>query len=298
MQGGGATPATAAPHNPFVDALGQGLLRLGISAVLTGLLFVGVYALMRRTGRRWWLWSGALTAIAATTFLLLAPVLIEPLFNKYQTLPPGPVRDALLSMATEAEVPTDRIFVYDGSRQSNNFTANVGGLGPYARIAISDVALKGASLDEVRAVTAHEIGHYRLNHVWQHIFLLAAIVMVSFFIVDRVYKPVASILGSRAPLARPTSLPVIMVLVSFLSLLAVPIINAFVRSAEMEADRYSLETVNLPDAFAAALVKTAEYRYPRPNVMQELIFYSHPSVERRIREAMKWKALHAGEKPR
>jgi len=95
------------------------------------------------------------------------------LFNDYKPVPAGPVRDALTGMATEAGIPADRIFIYDGSRQSNNFTANVSGVGPYARIAISDIALKGASLEEVRAVTAHEIGHYTLHHVWRSVLLLS-----------------------------------------------------------------------------------------------------------------------------
>jgi STE24 endopeptidase len=75
-------------------------------------------------------------------------------------------------------------------------------------------------------------------------------------------------------------------------LLAQPALNALSRIDEIEADRYSLETVNLPDALASALVKTAEYRYPRPTPLEEALFYDHPSVERRVRTAMEWKAAH------
>lgn len=277
---------------PFVDALMQHLLGIVISALLGGLFFVGVYALIRRTGRRWWLWSGALTAVGVSAVLLVAPVAIQPLFNEYRPIPEGPVRDALTAMARDSGIPPDRIFVYDGSRQRNNFTANVSGVGPSARIAISDVALKGASLDEVRAVTAHEVGHYVKHHVWRMVALLSLLGLLAFFVVDRTYPRVAAALGSRAPLASPTSLPVVMVMVTLLSALTVPMVNAFVRVGEIEADRHSLETVNLPDALASALVKTAEYRYPRPTELQEFLFYSHPSVERRVRTAMEWKAAH------
>jgi STE24 endopeptidase len=68
--------------------------------------------------------------------------------------------------------------------------------------------------------------------------------------------------------------------------------NSSIRMGENEADQYSLETVNLPDALASALVKTAEYRYPRPSALQEALFYTHPSVEKRVRRAMDWKAAH------
>jgi len=278
---------------PFFDALGQNLLGISISALLGGLFFMGVYALIRRAGKRWWVWSGALAVAGISSVLLVAPVAIEPLFNEYKPVPEGAVRTALTAMAQEAGIPPQRIFVYDGSRQSNNFTANVSGLGPYARIAISDVALKGASLDEVRAVTGHEIGHYVLGHVWRSVLMFSLIVMAAFFVADRVYARVAVLLGSRAPLSSPTGLPVVMVMVSFLSLLALPVVNAVIRDGETQADRYSLESVALPDALATALVKTAEYRYPRPSAFQEALFYSHPSVERRVRTAMEWKAANA-----
>jgi len=280
---------------PFGDALGQSLLGIAISALLGGLFFMGVYALIRRAGKRWWVWSGALAVAGISAVLLVAPVVIEPLFNDYKPLPEGPVRASLTGMAAEAGIPADRIFVFDGSRQSNNFTANVSGLGPYARIAISDIALKGASLEEVRAVTAHEIGHYTLRHVWRSVLLFSLIVMVAFFIADRSYGRVAAALGSRAQLSNPTSLPVVMVMMSLLFVLARPLVNASIRLGETQADQYSLETVKLPDALASALVKTAEYRYPRPHPVQEMLFYTHPSVERRIRMAMDWKAANAVE---
>lgn len=277
---------------PLGDFLGQQAIAVPILALLLGLFFVGVYALIRRAGQHWWIWSGALTAAALAVFLLAAPAVIEPIFNKFEPVPAGEVRDALVGMAREAGVPEDRIFVFDGSRQSNNFTANVSGLFGSARIAISDVAFKGASLDEVKAVTSHEIGHYVLRHVWRTVAVLSVLAIVFFWLADRLFPRFARVLGSRATLADPAGLPVVILMVSVFGLLAQPVINAFTRMGETEADRYSLETVNLPDALASALVKTAEYRYPRPSRLQEILFYSHPSVERRVRVAMEWKATH------
>ena len=277
---------------PLMDFLGQSLLSLVLAAIIVGLFFVGVYALMRRAGRFWWLWSGGLTAVALSFFLLAGPVVIEPLFNDYKPVPAGEVRDALVEMARRTGVPEDRIFVYDGSRQSNNFTANVSGLGGSARVAISDIAFKGASLEEVKAVTGHEMGHYVLGHVWRTVILMSALAVVFFFLADRLFPRFARAFGSRAALGDPTGLPVLVFMVSFFLLLAQPLRNGMVRLGEIEADQYSLETVNLPDALAAALVKTAEYRYPRPGKLQEILFYTHPSVERRVRRAMDWKATH------
>jgi len=277
---------------PIGDFLGQAALSVAIFAVLIGLFFVGVYALMRRAGRFWWVWSGGLTAVALSIFLLAGPVFIEPLFNDYEPVPAGDVRDALVVMAKQAGVPEDRLFVYDGSRQSNNFTANVSGIAGSARIAISDIAFKGASLDEVQAVTGHEIGHYVLGHVWRTVILLSVMAVLFFFIADRTFPWFARAFGSNASIGDPTGLPVLVFMVSLFLLFAQPLLNGSIRTGENEADRYSLETVNLPDALATALVKTAEYRNPRPGKLEEVLFYTHPSVERRVRRAMDWKVSH------
>ncbi|OYY71070.1 MAG: peptidase M48 [Sphingomonadales bacterium 28-55-16] len=275
---------------PFADFLLQNVIGIALSSFLGGLFFLGVYALIRRAGKSWWLWSGGLAAFAAAATILLSPILIEPIFNAYKPVPEGPVRTALLMMADEAGIPHDRVLMFDGSRQSNNFTANVSGVFGSARIAISDVAMKQASLDEVKAVTGHEIGHYVLGHVWRSVLVIIFIAMLGFFLADRVFNRVAALFGSKAKVGDPEGLPILLLIVSVLGIFAQPVINGVTRMGESEADAYSLRTVNLPDALAAALVKTAEYRYPRPSALQEAIFYSHPSVEKRVRRAMEWKA--------
>ena len=277
---------------PFTDWL----LQAGIAAVVTSLVaalfFLGVYWLMRRAGKRWWVWSGALSAAVFAFVILLAPVLIEPLFNKYEPVPPGQVRDAVVQMAQRAGIPPDKVFMFNGSRQSNNFTANAGGVGSTARVAISDVAFKNASLDEVRAVTGHEIGHYVLKHTWWGILVYSIAAIILFWIADRTFPWFARRFGSSAKLSEPRGIAVLMFMVSLFGLLTLPIFNTFGRALESQADAYSLRTENRPDALSTALVKTAEYRYPRPNAVEEFVFYDHPSVERRVRTAMEWKAAH------
>ena len=270
----------------------QGGLDLLISSLLISLFFLGIYALIHSAGRRWWLWSGALSAFAISAFLLAAPSLIMPLFNDYQPVPAGPVRDALLVMADEAGIPHDRVVMFDGSRQSNNFTANVSGVLGSARIAISDVALDRASLDEVRAVTGHEVGHYVLGHVWRSVAVFSLLAIAFFFLADRLYPRFARAFGSNTSIDDPVGLPVLLFIVSLLGTFALPVTNSLTRIGEDEADAYSLRTVNLPDALSSALVKTAEYRYPQPSPIVETLFYTHPSVENRVRSAMEWKATH------
>ena len=276
-------------EQPLSDFLMQDATGIAISSVLGGLFFLGVYALMRRAGKRWWLWSGGFTALAISASLLVSPILIEPIFNDYKPVPAGPVRTALLEMADDAGIPHDRLLMYDGSRQSNNFTANVSGVFGSARIAISDVALKEASLDEVKAVTGHEVGHYVEGHIWRTVGLFALLAMLGFYLADRLFPRFAKLFGSNARVDDPVGLPVLLFIVGLFGILATPAINFMIRQGERDADNYSLRTANLPDALSAALVKTAEYRYPRPSALQEALFYTHPSVEWRVRNAMEWK---------
>jgi STE24 endopeptidase len=277
---------------PFGDWLGQLGLSLAIGIVLTALFLIGVYWLIRRSGRAWWLWSAGLSALLVAFVMLLAPVLIEPLFNKYTPVPPGQVRDAVVEMAQRAGIPPNKVYMYNGSRQSNNFTANAGGIGSTARVAISDVAFKNASLDEVHAVTGHEIGHYVLKHSWWGVLFVSVLAALLFWLADRTYPWFARRFGTDAPISDPRGLPVMAFMLTLFSLLALPLLNTFSRTRESQADAYSLRTENRPDALSSALVKTAEYRYPRPGKLEEIIFYDHPSVERRVRAAMEWKAAH------
>ena len=279
---------------PLADFLGQNAIVMALNMVIGGLFLLGVYALIRKTGKKWWLWSAGLAAFAVSFMLLLGPVFIEPMFNSYKPLPQGEVRTALMQMADEAGIAHDRLFVYDGSRQSNNFTANVTGIFGSARIAISDVALGKASLEEVKAVTGHEVGHYVLGHSLRLVALMSALALLLFYLADKFYHHFARRMGSSAQLADPVGISVMLVLWSVFALLTTPLVNMAVRAGESEADAYSLRTVNLPDALASALVKTAEYRDPRPHPLQEFLFYTHPSVESRVRAAMEWKAKHEG----
>ena len=275
---------------PLGDFLGQAGLSLALSAVIMGVLLALFYVLVNRVGKLWWAWFGGVSASVITLMMILGPTLIQPLFNEYTAVPEGEVKEAIEALAVEANIPTERIFMYDGSRQSNNFTANVAGIGSSARIAISDVAMKQADLDEVKAVTGHEIGHYVSGHIWWIVLLLSAQIVFAFLLADKLFAPVARWFSADEDIRNPASIPVLILLVGVLMTFFAPINNTLSRMNETDADRYSLETVNLPDGLASALVKTAEYRNPRPGTLQEVLFYTHPSVEGRVRMAMEWKA--------
>ena len=279
----------------FGGWMGETLTMLVISLVMTVALASGVYAVMRRAPRTWWAWSGGLVAVAFMVIMVLAPVFIEPLFNTYTPAPPGPVRDTVVTMANTNGVPSDKIYVYNGSKQSNRYTANVSGLFGTARVAMSDTMFKqGADLAEVRGVVGHEMGHYvHMHSIWLAS-AFGGLALVLFFLVDRMFAPVARLLGAKGVdgISDPAGLPVIWIIIAVLSLLAPPITSSLVRIAETDADRFSLERFNEPDGLAKALVKTIEYRAATPSKLEEVLFYDHPSVGGRVRMAMDWKAAH------
>ena len=279
----------------FGGWLGEAAIGVGIGGLFAGLFLVALYALIRKAPRTWWLWSGGLSAAFIAVLMLVSPLYIEPIFNKYTPAPAGPVRDAVVEMAKANGVPSDKIFVYDGSRQSNAYTANVSGLFGSARVAMSDTMFKqGADLSEVRAVVGHEMGHYAHQHSLWIAGVMSLLSIVAFFLVDRLFAPVSRLLGADnvQGLADPAGLPVLAVILAVLGLVAAPLQNSLIRLAETDADRFSLERVNEPDGLAKALVKTIAYRAASPSQLEEVLFYDHPAVSVRIRRGMDWKAAH------
>lgn len=287
-------------EQPLTGWLTEALMGTGISVVFGGLLIVALYFLIRRTGRAWWVWGGGLAGVAVIFVLLVAPIFIEPLFNTYTPAPEGRVRDAVVELAHRTGTPDDKIFIYDGSRQSDRYTANVSGLGGSARVAMSDVMFnKGADLSEVRGVVGHEMGHYVHMHSLWMTGVMIMLAMVSFFLADRLYPLARHLLGARrvGDIADPAGLPVLGAILAIVGILATPVTNTLIRTIEEDADHFSLVHANEPDGLAKALIKTAEYRAPSPSALEEFLFYDHPSVENRVRRAMEWKAANPPQAP-
>lgn len=266
-----------------------------IGVVMGAVFYLVLYAIIRRAPRRWWLWAGALAALGTAFNILLSPVFIDPLFNTYTPAPQGAVRTAVVELAQENGVPSDKIFIYNGSKQSNRYTANVSGLFGSARVAMSDVMFKkGADIAEVRGVVGHEMGHYVHNHgLWLTLFFgLRA--LVGFGLTALLYPGVArwSGDGRMGDISDPRGLPVLVIITATLGLLATPLTTAGTRAVESDADSFSLAHAHEPDGLSEALVKTIDYRASSPSSVEEFLFYDHPSVEHRVRKAMDWKAAH------
>jgi len=285
---------------PLAGWFSDQTIGLIINIVATSLFLALLYALIRRTPRWWWAWASGLAAVFIVILMVLGPVLIEPLFNKYTPAPPGPTRDAVVALAKIAGVPSDKIYIYNGSKQSNRYTANVSGLFGSARVAMSDVMFaKGADIAEVRGVVGHEMGHYKRGHVIIGAIFFSLIAILAFAIAQAVFPTVDGWMKTGASgIADPAGLPTLIVIFSTLTLLGTPLTMTFSRFEESDADAFSLRVAHEPDGLSKALVKTIEYRADSPGPVEEFLFYDHPSVRRRVQRAMNWKANHLAETER
>ena len=274
---------------------GDNAIQTAIQLPFIALFFLALYALIRRARRSWPIWAGALVAVFLILGYWAQPAVVEPLINTYKPAPPGPVRDLVVALGKANGVPTDKIFVFNGSKQSNRYTANVAGLFGTARVAMSDVMFaKGADLAEVRGVVGHEMGHYVHQHVFWGAGFMALMTIIGGYLVIWLFPLAqgwvrASGVGG---VADPAGLPILLGIFATLSLLATPLFNTQTRLEEADADSFSLAHAQEPDGLSKALVKTIEYRASSPSDLEEFLFYDHPSVEHRVRKAMDWKAAH------
>ncbi len=283
-------------EQPLSGWLAEWALSTVVGAVMTVAPLLLVYWLIRRLPRIWWACGGLVVAGFFLVVLVISPVLIEPLFNSYRPAPAGHVRQAVETLAEANGVPSDKVLIYDGSKQSSRYTANVAGLFGTARIALSDTMFSSEpDLHEVRAVLGHEMGHYVRGDAFKMAGFFGLLAAVGLLIVDRLFIPTARLMRARdvEGIADPAGYPVLSMFIAVLGLLATPILNTYSRAGEADADRFSLERVGDPDGMARALLKTVDYRAASPGTLEEVLFYSHPSVERRIRMAMEWKAQHS-----
>jgi STE24 endopeptidase len=271
---------------------GKGLL---VGAVLGGLGLTGLYAVVRRVGQRWWLWGAVVSLAFSVLASVIAPVLIVPIFNSPRRLADQRVVAPILAMARANGIATGEVWEIDASKQSTRISANVSGLLGTERITLNDNLLNRASLPEIEAVMAHEMGHYVLNHVYKGVLEFGLVIVLGFWVVSRFFERLRLRFQDRwgiRSVGDPAGLPLLALLFSAFMFLMTPVLNSIVRVAEQEADLYGLNAAAQPDGFARAALDLSEYRKMEPGPLEELLFYDHPSGRTRIRAAMRWKAEH------
>jgi STE24 endopeptidase len=265
-------------------------------------------------GARWQPPGWPLVAAAAATLLVVAlavagPVLIEPLFNRFSSLDPGPLRARLLALAETMRVPVRDVLVADASRRTTRVNAYVSGLGRTRRVVVYDTLLAAArsgppdgagdappsGTDEVVLVVAHELAHVRHRDVLWGTVGAAALAAVSVLAAVALFDlgPVQRALGVSG-LGDPLAAPGLLLLAALGGLVAAPVASAISRWAEARADWVSLEVTRDPVTAVAverrlALENRADLH---PNRLLMVMFASHPSTMARIAQAWLWGERH------
>ncbi len=271
------------------------LIGLVVALIASTIALVVLYSVFRRAPRSWWIWGTLVAVVLSFIGNFIAPVYVEPLFNTYKPLTDPKIRDPILAMAQANEIPVKQVFEVDASRQTTRISANVSGLLGTTRIALNDNLLKQCSLPEIRAVMAHEMGHYVLNHGAKLSIYFGIMALFGFGIARLVFDWALRRWGQRwdvRGIADPAGFPLLILIFATFAFLMTPVLNSIVRVTEREADQFGINTSREPDGEAKIALKLGAYRKLDPTPLEEFIFFDHPSGHARIQIAMDWKAAH------
>ena len=282
-------------NQSFAPWMRDQVVGLGVSVVLGAILMVPLFGLVRRLGKNWWVWGAVLTIGFLAFVILIAPVYLAPLFNKYTPLTDARIGDPILSMARANGIPADNVYEFDASRQSNRVSANVSGFAGTLRISLNDNLLKRCTLPEIETTMGHEMGHYVLNHSYKLLLMFGVVIVIGFAFVNWGIGFVLARWGEQWNVRGITDvavLPLAVMVFSIYMFLMTPVTNTISRTVEYEADMYGLNAAMQPDGEANVDMLLGEYRKLDPGPIEEFLFYDHPSGRTRITAAMRWKAEH------
>jgi STE24 endopeptidase len=266
---------------------GDWLKGVGISGVGLALVLWIPYLLLRRSPRRWWLYAGLATAPLAAAVMIIAPIWIDPLFNDFGSMSDRTLEQRILRLADRAGIPGSRVYEVKKSEDTKTINAYVTGLGATKRIVFWDTILAKLDPDQVAFVAAHEMGHFVLGHVRALVVVVTLLSCLSLFVVHRLSGRLLAGSSRRFGFDRlsdPASLPLLMLLSTAVSLMVTPLVLAFTRHQEHEADRFGLELTRDNRAAALAFVRLQQENLavPRPGTWYMLWRGSHPSLGERV----------------
>jgi len=244
------------------------------------------YFFLREYQGLWWL--PVATAMFVVSILLskIVPVFIMPLFYKFTPLENEPLRERILSLCKNTKMNVTGIFAFNLSKTTKKANAGFTGIGKSKRIILGDTLLQHFSDDEVETVFAHELGHYVHGHIWKNIVVGTLSIYAGLFITSQLYSLSLGWFGFSS-VDQLAALPLLALWLGVYSLMTSPLSNALSRKYEFEADRYAIDRTGNAPAFMSTMRKLAEMNLSdtAPHPLVEFLFYSHPSIEKRIRAA-------------
>ena len=263
-------------------------LKSELVSIVIGFLFLWVpYLLLKKSPRRWWLYTGILMAPFLFFIMLISPIWIDPLFNKYGPMKDRALEAKILTLAEYAGIEGSRVFEVNKSVDTKTVNAYVTGFLGTKRIVLWDTIIAKLNEKELLVVMGHEMGHYVLGHVVKSIFFFSVLIMITLFITYRIAGVLMNRFRDRFgfdQLSDIASLPLLLLLMNICFLVITPVVFTFTRYQEHEADRFGLEITQTNHAAATMFVKLQEENLsiPRPGWLYKLWRSSHPTLGDRI----------------
>lgn len=269
---------------PWPGWLRDQVVSLGLSWVYAGLVVLLVVGVARRAPRRWPLAVGAVAAVLVVVGSWIYPVVVEPLFNRFTSLPDGPLRSQVLALAREEGVPVSDVLVADASRRTTTLNAWVSGLGSTRRVVLYDNLVDDVPRRETLVIVAHELGHAKNHDVAVGTTLSALGVAAGVGLLGVVVGPALLRRSGATGVGTPEAVPLLLVLVTVGTLLASPVQSTVSRAVEARADRESLAATGDRAAFERIHERLAvrSLADPDPPAWSQLWFGTHPTALQRI----------------
>ena len=251
----------------------------GISAVTAAIGGLAAVALVRRFPRTWWAPGAVLVVVYGVVTIWLYPIVIDPVFNKFDKLKPGQLRSEVLRLADRAGVDVGEVYRIDASRRTSAANAYVIGLGHSKRVVLYDNLIDKFPRDEVRVVVAHELGHQKHNDLLRGLAWLAIVAPAGTFLTQALAERFA-----RRDLGTPAGLPAIALAVSLAGLGLGIASNALSRPVEASADSFALELTRDPTDFInfERRIAIRNISDPDPPGLFHVLFDTHPTDKERI----------------
>lgn len=257
-----------------------------IDLVLAAILFSVIYALLRWMPNLWWLAAAVFYILFAVVLSSIAPVLIMPLFHKFEPLQEGDLTDAVRSMMENAGIQVVGVFKWGLEEKTNTANAAFTGFGRTKRIILGDTLLSGYSKEEILAILAHEVGHYKNRDMLRLMATSSLLAVLGFYIAHHCLAALVSFYGLSG-VDNIGAAPVFIFSIFIFSLVSMPFANMHSRRREFAADAYAIEKMGSPEALVSAFEKLAEQNLSNkdPKAWIEFLLHSHPSISRRIERA-------------
>ena len=243
-----------------------------------------LYFCMREWGAFWWIPVGGILSLFSFILARLAPTIILPLFYKLTPVEDGPLKEAILGQCSREGLFVNGIFQFDLSKNTKKANAGFTGIGKARRIILGDTLVREFTPDEAASVFAHELGHYKYKHIRTGIVVGIASTFLGLFVAAFLHRWSLSLVGISS-ITEFAGLPLLALWLAVFGLVTAPAGNILSRLHERQADRFAVAATGNPGAFASALRKLASMNLadPEPHPLVEFLFYSHPSIGKRIR---------------